>query len=146
MNRITRLLHKARFLSRQRRILAYSRKYIITADDIAKPQETAQQTSEAEKSELWTESMIEDLLGDFDTDKSKTDRRIFYEITGRQLIKDEFDDLETSDEEWADSQARAFSLLNYEEDENENRVSLIGNANPAGGGPGGDGKSPTTIN
>ena len=41
MNRITRLVHKARFLPRQRYLIDFSRKYVITAADIAKRDEKA---------------------------------------------------------------------------------------------------------
>ena len=50
-------------------------------------------------SEVEKERMIEDLLAGFDADENETDRRIYYEVVGRQLIHDEFDDLDTSDEE-----------------------------------------------
>ena len=36
MNRVTRLLHRMWFMQRHRRILAFSHKYVITADDIAR--------------------------------------------------------------------------------------------------------------
>ena len=50
-------------------------------------------------SEVEKESMIKELLAGFDADENETDRRIFYEVTGRQLIQNEFDDPGTSDEE-----------------------------------------------
>ena len=43
--------------------------------------------------------MIADLLCDFDAEKNESDRRIFFEVTGRQLIDGEFDDEDTSDED-----------------------------------------------
>ena len=45
--------------------------------------------------------MIADLLCDFDAEKNESDRRIFFEVTGRQLIDGEFDDEDTSDEDRA---------------------------------------------
>ena len=45
--------------------------------------------------------MIADLLCDFDAEKNESDRCIFFEVTGRQLIDGEFDDEDTSDEERA---------------------------------------------
>ena len=52
-------------------------------------------------------------------ENSEIDRRIFYEVTGRQLVEGEFDnELGTSDEDWAnfnrpDPLAHAF---NYKSD------------------------------
>ena len=85
MNRITRLLHKARFLSRHRRILAYSHKYVITAADLDRYDDNtvAQEVATAKKCETETAKIVDHLLGYFDTEKNETDRRIFYEVTGR---------------------------------------------------------------
>ena len=89
-----------RFFSRQRHIIAYSHRYIITDEDLDRPQEIAYNAStNVEMSKQKKESMIEYLLNGFNADENETDRRIFYEVTGRQLIQDEFDDLDTSDEE-----------------------------------------------
>ena len=80
------------FLPRHRHILAYSHKYVITAEDLLRPRQetTAEQTSNAAKSEAEVQKMVEHLLGDFDAATDETDRRIFFEVTGRQLIKGEF--------------------------------------------------------
>ena len=82
MNRVTRLLHKARFLSRHRYLLAYSHKYVITADDLTRASQTASTTG---ISEMETAEMIDELLKDFDAERNETDRRIYYEVIGRQL-------------------------------------------------------------
>ena len=84
MNRVTRLLHKARFLSRHRRILAYSHKYVITAADLDRYDDNtgAQEAAAAKKCETETAKIVDHLLGYFDTEKNETDRRIFYEVTG----------------------------------------------------------------
>ena len=37
---------------------------------------------------------------EFDLEDSEIDRRLFYEITGRQLIANEFNDEDTSDDDW----------------------------------------------
>ena len=62
--------------------------------------------------------MVEHLLGDFDAATDETDRRIFFEVTGRQLIKGEFQENEdSSDEEWRlvaqDPQQHAFNFLHH---------------------------------
>ena len=115
MNRVTRLVHKARFLSRQRRALAYSRRYVVTANDIDKwrsvpPPDSSRGLDEAEHAR-----MLDEILAGFDLENSKIDRRLFYEITGRQLIEDEFEDGSSSGSEgWAkldthDAQIHAFT-------------------------------------
>ena len=98
MNRVTRLLHKARFLSRHRYLLAYSHKYVITADDLARAPQTAAADS---KSERETAKLIDDLLRDFDVESNETDRRIYYEVMGRNMGgSEEFDYRDSSDEDW----------------------------------------------
>ena len=82
MNRVTRLLHKARFLSRHRYLLAYSHKYVITAEDLTQAPQTANATGE---SGTETAEMIDKLLKDFDAEKNETDRRIYYEVIGKQI-------------------------------------------------------------
>ena len=97
MNRVTRLLHKARFLSRHRYLLAYSHKYVITADDLTQAPQTVNATGE---SGAETAEMIDKLLKEFDAERNETDRRIYYEVIGRQIRKDEPIDRDSSDEEW----------------------------------------------
>ena len=65
-----------------------------------------------------TGTMIEDLVGDFDPENNEIDRRIFFEVTGKQIIEGEFDDDGSSEEDWGileapDPLAHAF---NYSED------------------------------
>ena len=112
MNRVTRLLHKARFLSRHRYLLAYSHKYVITADDLTRAPKAAPTTGNSEVME--TAEMIEELLRDFDAETNETDRRIYYEVMGRQIGQNGFDDRDSSDEDWGllkapDPLAHAFS-------------------------------------
>ena len=108
MNRVTRLLHKARFLSRHRYLLAYSHKYVITANDLTWAPQIAETTGNSEA------EIIDELLKDFDVERNETDRRIYYEVTGRQVGKDKPDDRDSSDEEWGllgapDPQFHAFN-------------------------------------
>ena len=103
MNRATGLLIKSQFLARQRRILAYLQRYVITADDISdrsssstsKPEDRTRGSNEPFQS-------IDLLLEGFDADKNDIDRRIYYEVTGRELVQGEFegeDDWEMSGDE-----------------------------------------------
>ena len=82
-NRVTRLLQKMRFLSRHRRILAYSHRYIITADDLNRQQETDRTTFADIKPKEDSEKTINELMDDFDPENNDLDRRIFYEVTRR---------------------------------------------------------------
>ena len=45
--------------------------------------------------------MIDELVDDFDFKSNEMDRRFFFEVTGKKLVKGEFDDLDSSDEDWA---------------------------------------------
>ena len=63
-------------------------------------------------------------MGDFNPEEDETDRRIYYEVTGRQLVENEFDDEDTSDEEWGrlpapDPQAYAFAYNTEQEDDED---------------------------
>ena len=53
------------------------------------------------------------LIDGFDAERNDIDRRIYYEVTGRQVIEGEFEGDDTSDDEWgylnkADPLAHAF--------------------------------------
>lgn len=77
MNRITRILHKSFFKSRQRQAVAYSHKYVVTADDTVGGegvQIDTDQTNEAQK--------IEAILDGFEPETDPIDRLILLEITG----------------------------------------------------------------
>ena len=96
MNRVTHLLHKTRLLTRQRRILSvFARHYVISAGDIAKldKKEGVKKDPDVEKLLL-----IERMLADFDEESNEVDRRIFYEVTGKQLNEGEFASYLTSSE------------------------------------------------
>ena len=55
---------------------------MITADDLTRASQTASTTG---ISEMETAEMIDELLKDFDAERNETDRRIYYEVIGRQL-------------------------------------------------------------
>ena len=101
MNRVTHLLHKARFLTRHKRMLAYSHKFIINAEDLERhAQRAAHLATVAKMPENEDHKMVEDLVADFDPDGNEADRRIFYEVTGEQIIDGEFaHELSPDDEE-----------------------------------------------
>ena len=150
MNRVTRLIHKAHFLQRHRRILAYSHKYVITGEDLNKEIQIDPRASNAINSKSESAQMIDSLINDFNAERNETDRRIFYEVTGRQLVQGEFDHEFTSDEEWGmleapDPLGHAFDY-NSDLSDNENRASLIGKNRTRKKVANGEGKSPTTIN
>ena len=97
MNRVTRLLQKAHFLYRHRNLLAYSHKYVITADNLTQAPQTASTTGSSGAETL---EMIDELLRDSDVEGNETDRRIYFEVMGRQIGWSEPDDRDSSDEDW----------------------------------------------
>ena len=114
MNRVTRLLLKARFSSRQRPVISFSHKYVITAEDLYLRERSEPKNSKSRRTEEESKELINIFLDGFDTVENEMDRRIYYETTGIELIEGEFSDLETSDEEWkirnqVDPQELAFS-------------------------------------
>ncbi len=96
LNRITRLLHKSNFLTRQRKSFDYFDKYVITDRDV----KIAYQTEKASKSAKSPDKkdIIELLLDGFDPEKSRIDRHILYEVTGLRMIDDEFRDDDSSED------------------------------------------------
>ena len=121
MNRVTRLLHKTRFLSRQSRAIAFGHKYVITAEDLDLPM-PQEPTSKVRMTETEAVYLIDSLLDGFDPEKNEMDRRIYYEITGMKLAEGEFRDFETSDEEWRlrnipDPQLQLFSYNQFLSDD-----------------------------
>ncbi len=94
---MTRILHKANFITRQRKSFDYFNKYVITDRDIKiadlkekqkKPRDEGQKVD-----------FVELLVDGFDPEHSQTDRRILYEVTGLHMIDDEFIDEDSSDAE-----------------------------------------------
>ena len=118
MNRVTRILHKARFSSRQRPVISFSHKYVITAEDLYLRVPSEPKNSKFRRTEEESKELINTFLDGFDTAENEMDRRIYYETTGIELIEGEFSDLETSDEEWKirnqlDPQELAFNYNSY---------------------------------
>ena len=105
MNRATRLLYKTRFFTRQRRILAYLHRYVISTEDITRvaeqvPAQYRAESTSVQKTDAEVNKFIEFLIDGFDAASNDIDRRIYYEVTGRQLIEGEYEGEDTSDDEW----------------------------------------------
>mmetsp|Transcript_27679 Transcript_27679/g.32525 ORF Transcript_27679/g.32525 Transcript_27679/m.32525 type:complete len:124 (-) Transcript_27679:316-687(-) len=84
MNRISRLLHKASFIVRQRRAIDYSHRFIITDANLRAEQ--AKQAAGKADSDLRTQELldpafVDKLLENFDPGSDLQDRRILYEVT-----------------------------------------------------------------
>ena len=123
---------------------------MITGEDLNKETQIDPRASNAINSKSESAQMIDSLINDFNAERNETDRRIFYEVTGRQLVQGEFDHEFTSDEEWGmleapDPLGHAFDY-NSDLSDNENRASLIGKNRTRKKVANGEGKSPTTIN
>ena len=85
-NRVSRLIHKATFLPRQRAALDHSHKYVISNRDVAK--EANRSLNSARKPSLKVEKIVEG----FDPENCEQDRRILYEVLGMRIYRDEFRD------------------------------------------------------
>ena len=86
MNRISRLVHKAVFLNRQRRAINFSNKYVITNKDV-------QQDTLAKKKDKPAETFDENvskILTGFDPENNLQDRRILFEVTHMRVSRDDF--------------------------------------------------------
>ena len=88
MNRVTRLLHKAAFLRRQKEAVAYSKRYVIDEIDLTRDKVNREKKSDAE--------VAARILEGFDPANSVRDRRILYEVTRLRLHAREFEE-EASD-------------------------------------------------
>ena len=115
MNRVSKLLHRARFLLRQRRTLRFFRRYVISAEDIknAKVAKEKKVKNEQERQVAQTVQMSS-LLSGFDPENDAFDRRIFFEVTGKSIIPDEFIQDNSSgggSAEWEDEQLDPFDWL-----------------------------------
>lgn len=109
LNRITRLLHKTNLSKRQRKTLTFSHKYVISASDVSR----AGQPDLVKKSEESAQA-VDQLLDGFNPEVDAVDRRLLFEITGRELEEGEFAEDDSSDEQWSifncpDPQAYAFA-------------------------------------
>ena len=97
LNRITKIVHKVNFLTRQRIAINFAKRYVISDQDIKQEEKLLNHDILEGKS---AEEIAEYVLQDFDPDNQVVDRRIFYEITGMRIFADEFsdEDSDSSDE------------------------------------------------
>ena len=89
MNRITRILHKNSFLSRQRHALKYSHKYVISDRQLELESKKAKAKDDMDKDFDCDKDADKVLIG-FDPENNKQDRRILFEVTGMRIALDEF--------------------------------------------------------
>ena len=105
MNRVSRLLHKAKFLPRQRRVISFFNRYVLCPADIVK-KENVLQGSNAKSARASVNihnapSNIDGLLDEFDPKDNLIDRRLFFEVTKMSLKQGEFnDDSDDSEDAW----------------------------------------------
>ena len=100
MNRITKLIHRVKFNTRQRRTVSHFKKYVISKDDIAKDiQRKSQVQNSNDNQSLDKEIVIRKLLRRFDPEDDKWDRRALFEVAGIRLYDGDFLESDTSDEE-----------------------------------------------
>ena len=100
MNRITKIIHRVKFNTRQRRTINHYKKYVISRDDLKKEKERRERNQNQEK--------VVDIIGEnrkllrhFEPDDNWWDRRALFEVTGIRMEENDFLDSDTSDEEIA---------------------------------------------
>ena len=97
MNRISRLLHKINFLTRQRRAVQYTHKFVITAQDVKRA--TAKKDKNQDSNVKKPETNSTKVLEGFDPINNEMDRLMLFEVTGMRLRNNEFQDDSSSDSE-----------------------------------------------
>ena len=112
MNRITRLIHKDTFSSRQRRTVDYAHRYVITQSDVrnAKIMNEDHERHAAPKI-----ANVEECMKGYDPHNCRTDRRLLYEVTGRRISAKDFIDSGTSSDE-IDEDMPDLPCFNYTEE------------------------------
>lgn len=93
INRLTKVLHKVLFKTRQRRTVRYFRRHVITENDLPKGSE------EEQKGVVDYFTQFKKLYRGFDPENEKWDRRFLYEVTGVRLDENEFRESDTSDDD-----------------------------------------------
>ena len=126
-NCVSRLIHKANFLSRQRKAINYCHKYVITDLDVVKDAIAAKK-EQSKKEDQAVQAQI--LVEGFDVMKNEQDRRILYEVLGMRIYRDEFMDEDSSDSQGEDREPLlpidyAFMYGNYFNDDTwDNKYTL----------------------
>ena len=100
MNRITKLIHRVKFNTRQRRTVSYFKKYVISKEDIAADKLRKSSVKNRDENPDLDKGIVNrKLLHRFDPEDDKWDRRALYEVTGIRLYEGDFLESDTSDEE-----------------------------------------------
>ena len=74
---------------------------MITAEDLLRKKPDPRSSTRIKKTDSENAKLIDAMLKGFDAEDNPTDRRIFYEVTGRELRLGEFGrDDDTSDDDW----------------------------------------------
>ena len=92
LNRLSHLVHKTFFLTRQRRAVNLARKFVISDKDMHAESKNSKVHSEADNFEYDADK----ILTEFDPEQNEADRRLLFEITGLQLQADEFTDSDSA--------------------------------------------------
>jgi len=98
MNRITKIIHRVKFNTRQRRTVNHYKKFVISRDDLKREKERKERNKNVEK--------VIDIIGEnrkllkhFEPEDNWWDRRALFEVTGIRLEENDFLESDTSDEE-----------------------------------------------
>ena len=100
MNRITKIIHRVKFNTRQRRTVNHYKKYVISQNDLEKEREKKERIQSYEKI-IDIVSENRKLLRHFEPDENWWDRRALFEVTGIRMEENDFLESDTSDEEIA---------------------------------------------
>ena len=98
MNRLTKLIHRVEFSTRQRRAVSHFKKYVISQEDVAKDKLKSKNMTRA-NSFVDISAENRKLLKRFDPEDDRWDRRALFEVTGIRLHDNDFLESDTSDEE-----------------------------------------------
>ena len=84
LNRVSRFLHKINFLSRQRKAVGRTHKFVITGQDIlSSKKESSKRGQESKKEKSRTVNELLDGFDPFgDTASNELDRRLLFEVAG----------------------------------------------------------------
>ena len=98
------------FLSRQRRAVKYSHKYVITHNDTKRDDE--EKDKHQDTFDIDPNADVAKLLEGFDPINNQQDRRILFEVTGMRLHNDEFQG-DSSDDSELDETSQELLPIDY---------------------------------